>query len=480
MAERALADGHRLLREGDAPGAARKAKRALLAEPGNPRALLLLFEASMASGQLDDARMAGHQLLELEPEDLKSRLTLAQLELAANAADRALDVLADVPSGDRAAAALIACAHEQQNRPHLAGHYRDYALSATHINEESVWGEYFREQCCELLDRLSDNESLRLASLLRDPDESVATEVMGSWVRKHGNSGVGVLVRTDLDLMKGKIPAAIKRLDSFAFEAEWRGAVENRRGDIALLAGDLEAARTAFRKATVLDPSDENAWMDLIRTEMLLGQPNKAIETIEKARSTVTSDEVRDVINGLIEELSNPVANRGGSIVGLAWTETGGALLEIEISIVDDTKELRITGEVDRDMEQSAQVAFQCLKDRWGLFDSSGAHIHFPTWRVRKHGASAGLAIAAALFAAATNKVPSERFGLTGELTLSGNVYPIGGLREKVTAAMLSGISLVVYPLANRPELTSIPASVRRRMRLIPTTDIGDLETLVR
>lgn len=160
-----------------------------------------------------------------------------------------------------------------------------------------------------------------------------------------------------------------------------------------------------------------------------------------------------------------------GVAPGLAWTPTGGEILYIEASLLPGSEELRLTGQLGDVMRESAKAAQTYLwshADLWGFdlsrFQKTGVHVHVPAGAIPKDGPSAGLAMISAL-ASVFSGIPCRMdTAMTGEITLSGLILPVGGIKEKMLAANRAGIRRVILPLANGPDLREIPEEIRNQM----------------
>ncbi|MFN7961288.1 MAG: endopeptidase La [Thermoanaerobaculia bacterium] len=166
-------------------------------------------------------------------------------------------------------------------------------------------------------------------------------------------------------------------------------------------------------------------------------------------------------------------ADRVGIATGLAWTAAGGDLLLIEVAALPGKGELMLTGQLGEVMRESAQAALSCVKSyaaRLGVpasfFAQHDLHIHVPAGSVPKDGPSAGITIATAILSAATSRKVRRQVAMTGEITLRGDVLPIGGVREKLMAAHLAGVAEVVLPRLNAQDLVEVPAEIRENLKL--------------
>jgi ATP-dependent Lon protease len=163
-----------------------------------------------------------------------------------------------------------------------------------------------------------------------------------------------------------------------------------------------------------------------------------------------------------------------GVATGVAWTEAGGDLLPVEVSLMEGKGELTLTGQLGEVMQESAQAALSYMRSRArelgidpGVFEKLDIHIHVPEGAISKDGPSAGVTLATALVSALTERPVRREVAMTGEITLRGRVLPVGGLREKVLAAHRAGITELLLPQRNQKDLEEIPRRVRRELKLV-------------
>ncbi|SVA27867.1 uncharacterized protein METZ01_LOCUS80721, partial [marine metagenome] len=174
-----------------------------------------------------------------------------------------------------------------------------------------------------------------------------------------------------------------------------------------------------------------------------------------------------------------------GVATGLAWTEAGGDVLYVEASLTHKDEKVTITGHIGQVMQESVKAARSCIWteadtlniDRSKIEDS-GVHVHVPAGAVPKDGPSAGITMATALASAYSEKKVRDDIAMTGELTLSGLVLPVGGIREKVLAAHRSGIRHVILPKENESELEKLPEAIRSEMELSLVETLSDVMKL--
>jgi ATP-dependent Lon protease len=176
-----------------------------------------------------------------------------------------------------------------------------------------------------------------------------------------------------------------------------------------------------------------------------------------------------------------------GVATGLAWTETGGDVLYIEGTLLPDGKGLTLTGQLGEVMQESVKAAQSYIWSHAGdfdidpaLFKNSGVHVHVPAGAIPKDGPSAGVTMATALTSLYTKLPARSDVAMTGEITLTGLVLPIGGIKEKVLAARRAGIHTVIMPKANQKDLRDLPDEVRKEMEFIFAKRVEDvLETAI-
>ena len=168
-----------------------------------------------------------------------------------------------------------------------------------------------------------------------------------------------------------------------------------------------------------------------------------------------------------------------GVVNGLAWTEVGGEILEVEVNVVPGTGKLELTGNLGLVMQESAKAALSCLRSRAealgidpNFYQTKDIHVHFPEGAVPKDGPSAGIAITTAMLSALTGRKVRGSVAMTGEVTLRGRVLPIGGLKEKTMAALRNGISTVIIPRENEKDLEEIDQTVRKALHFVPVDTV--------
>ncbi len=192
-------------------------------------------------------------------------------------------------------------------------------------------------------------------------------------------------------------------------------------------------------------------------------------------RVSITDKNLKDFLG--VERYTESVhitKDETGVVNGLAWTEVGGEILEVEVNVMDGSGKLELTGNLGTVMQESAKTALSCLRSRSqtlgierDFYQTKDIHIHFPEGAVPKDGPSAGIAITTAMLSALTGRKVRGDVAMTGEVTLRGRVLPIGGLKEKTMAALRNGVKTVIIPKENEKDLEEIDRTVRSKLQFI-------------
>lgn len=217
--------------------------------------------------------------------------------------------------------------------------------------------------------------------------------------------------------------------------------------------------------------------------------PERVAESFEKKSFTVDIAEVRKYLGkAFFDESQIKTASTPGTAIGLAWTSMGGDTLLLEsIAFKTDKGGLQLTGQMGDVMKESAQIAMnyvkqyvisQGIKDsKW--FEENTIHLHIPEGATPKDGPSAGITMATTFMSLLTNKRIKPNLAMTGELSLTGQVLPIGGLREKTVAAKRNKIKTIIIPKANERDLLDIPEHVKKGLKFISVSNVQEVIKIV-
>jgi ATP-dependent Lon protease len=227
------------------------------------------------------------------------------------------------------------------------------------------------------------------------------------------------------------------------------------------------------------------------------------VRTLEREIAKVARKALRRILEGKAERVEITADNLGefsgvtryrhgmgeeedqiGAVTGLAWTEVGGELLTIEAVTVPGKGHIRTTGKLGDVMQESIQAAFSFVKARspsYGVkpsvFGRKDIHVHLPEGATPKDGPSAGVGMVTAIISTLTGIPVRRDVAMTGEVTLRGRVLPIGGLKEKLLAALRGGITTVLIPAENEKDLAEIPQAIKDGLEIIPVAHVDEVLT---
>jgi ATP-dependent Lon protease len=225
------------------------------------------------------------------------------------------------------------------------------------------------------------------------------------------------------------------------------------------------------------------------------------VRTLERELAKVARKSLRQILEGKAEKVELTLANlpdflgvrkyrfgvgeeedQVGAVTGLAWTEVGGELLTIEAVTVPGKGQIKTTGKLGEVMQESIQAAMSFVKARapaYGvkpsIFARKDIHVHLPEGAVPKDGPSAGIGMVTAMISTLTGIPVRRDVAMTGEVTLRGRVLPIGGLKEKLLAALRGGITTVLIPLENEKDLVDIPATLKAQIEIVPVEHVDEV-----
>ena len=208
----------------------------------------------------------------------------------------------------------------------------------------------------------------------------------------------------------------------------------------------------------------------------------KVVTRRAKKTYKITPKEITKLIGAPSYQFAEVPEKAGpGYVVGLAWTETGGEVLPIEVSLVQGQHKLTMTGKLGEVMQESAQAGLTYIRanaKRYGLdpkvINDTEIHIHIPEGAIPKEGPSAGITMITAMLSALTNTPVSTKIAMTGEISLTGDIIPIGGLNEKLLAAKRLGIHEIIVPFKNAKEISELPKELLKGLKLRRIKKVDD------
>jgi len=250
-----------------------------------------------------------------------------------------------------------------------------------------------------------------------------------------------------------------------------------KKDEISIRDGTIrDIIRYYTREAGVrnLDREIANICRKIVKRILLKPSDKKCIVTSKKLESLLG---VKNYRYGMMEE-----ENRIGQVTGLAWTEVGGELLTIEAAIVDGKGKITRTGKLGEVMQESIEAAMTVVRSRseplgidHEFYKEHDFHIHVPEGATPKDGPSAGVAMCTSLVSALCGIPVRSNVAMTGEITLRGEVLPIGGLKEKLLAALRGGLQTVLIPDENKRELVEIPKNIKQNLDIRPVRWIDEV-----
>ena len=209
----------------------------------------------------------------------------------------------------------------------------------------------------------------------------------------------------------------------------------------------------------------------------------KMVKRKKRSKEKITVEKIRELL-GPARFQAQMIHENGeiGIATGLAWTETGGEILSTETSIMKGKGGLIMTGQLGDVMQESAKAALSYIRSRCkkfkissNFYNNTDIHIHIPEGAIPKDGPSAGVTLATSLLSALSKRPVRQDVAMTGEITLSGKVLKIGGLKEKILAAHRANINTVILPKQNKDEVDELPATVRKEMKFILVNNLDEV-----
>jgi ATP-dependent Lon protease len=250
-----------------------------------------------------------------------------------------------------------------------------------------------------------------------------------------------------------------------------------------------------------LKPHEFSVSDDALRDIMRYYTREAGVRTLERELAKLARKSLRRILEGKETAVAITAANLGdyagvrkfrygvgeeedqiGATTGLAWTEVGGELLTIEAVTVPGKGQVKTTGKLGDVMQESIQAAWSFVRARstqYGIkpsiFEKRDVHVHVPEGATPKDGPSAGIAMVTSIISTLTGVPVRKDVAMTGEVTLRGRALPIGGLKEKLLAALRGGITTVLIPAENEKDLADIPANVKEALTIIPVSHVDEV-----
>lgn len=469
-------------RDGREPDALRTLEDLARRIPDDLAARDELMEMLLAIGRIDDALLHAEEASRLQSTDPKRLVTIADLCCAKRLFDRARAALEhaqrlapDDPAialklkelyldlGDEAASARIAGAKD-----------RSYFVQQT---KNAVKGERLKRT-------LQGAGLAEVQRALEGGDLPGAKRALTAASPEAKAHAAYEFLRGEILLVEGDHAHAEAALQGCIGRASDFGAAWNRLGDLVQSRGKLREAVPYYKKAILFAPEDANAYEDLGDLFATLGEGDQAERMYQQASARDPNGRAADKLRSLREPANAEAAiddqARVGRIGVLGWTPHGGAVSPLEAVAVVGKGELIFSGNVGPTGREAGMVAFSCLKARAkeltidALVGGHDLHLHFTDTEFGKDGPSSGLALVLAGVSAYTQTPLRPRLAATGEITIYGEVKPVGGIHEKVVAAHLAGVRTVLMPRRNLREGRELPETVAARMEIIYVDSVAE------
>ena len=207
------------------------------------------------------------------------------------------------------------------------------------------------------------------------------------------------------------------------------------------------------------------------------------LKNTKQKKITVTKEHIAEYlgVRKYTDKKAETEDARIGSVTGLAWTSMGGDILNIEVTIMKGVNKITLTGKLGDVMKESALAGLSYLKSnskKFGIpenyFKDKEIHIHVPEGAIPKDGPSAGITMTLAMLSAILKKPARADVAMTGEITLRGKILPIGGLNEKMLAALRSGIKTVILPADNKKDLDDVPDEIKKNLNIVLLKNVDE------
>jgi ATP-dependent Lon protease len=503
-----------LFADGDYATAVRQLEKALTLDGGDANARRLLARSYERAGRGPDAQRTLEELARRAPDDVSTREELVELFLQQGRVDDALLHAEEAarldprnPRRHRVAADLYrmkrllpqartALERAQRLVPGDAAIVEE--LRALHLElgdeaaSERVAGArdrgWFLAQAKEALttptlERATGDGALaQAATALRAGDVGATKRALLTASADDKARPAYEFLRGEVLLVEGEAERAEKAFRACVARADDFGLAYNRLGDLLQHRGALREAVGFYELALRHCPDDANAAEDLGDVWSTLGERERAVAMYRAAAERAPTSRAADKLRSL-DDAARAAAEAApaiGKIGVLGWTPSGGAVSPLEAVAVVGHGQLIFSGNVGPTSREAGMVAFSCLKLKardlaiGELLAAYDLHLHFTDTEVGKDGPSSGLALVLAGVSAYQQRPLRARLAATGEITIHGEVKPVGGIHEKIVAAHLAGFRTVLMPRRNLKDARELPSEVASKMELVLVDSVAE------
>jgi ATP-dependent Lon protease len=503
-----------LFADGDFATAAKQLEKAIKIDGADANSRRLLAKTYERAGRGPDALRTLEELAKRTPDDVSTREELLELFLAQGRVDDALVHAEEAarlspldPKRHRTAADLYrmkrllpqartALERAQKLAPEdavIAAELRELYLElGDDAASERVAGvrdrNYFLAQAKAALDtermkRATSDGALKLAAeALRAGDVAAIKRALMTATPADKASAAYEFLRGEVLLVDGDAERAEKSFRAVVEKADDFGLAYNRLGDLLQHRGALREAIGFYELALRHTPDDANAAEDLGDVLATLGERDRALAMYRVAADRDPKSRAADKLRSLDDaaRIAAATAPAIGKIGVLGWTPSGGAVSPLEAVAVIGHGQLIFSGNVGPTSREAGMVAFSCLKFKardlqiGELVASYDLHLHFTDTEIGKDGPSSGLALVLAGISAYQQRPLRAGLAATGEITIHGEVKPVGGIHEKIVAAHLAGFRTVLMPRRNIKEARELPTEVASKMEIVFVDSVAE------
>jgi ATP-dependent Lon protease len=503
-----------LFAEGEFAAAAKQLERAIKLDGADPNAHRLLARSYERAGRAPDALRTLEELAKRAPDDVSTREELYELFLAQGRVDDALVHVEEAarlspldPKRHRTAADLYrmkrllpqartALERAQKLAPEdqaIAAELRELYLElGDDAASERVAGvrdrAYFLAQAKSALATRALGAATKEGALadaaraIAGADTAAAKRALLTASASDKTSAAYEFLRGELFLVDGDADRAEKAFRAVVARADDFGLAYNRLGDLSQHRGALRDAVGFYELALRHAPDDANAAEDLGDVLATLGERERAMAMYRAAADRDPKSRAADKLRSLDDAVRAAADTQPqvGKIGVLGWTPSGGAVSPLEAVAVVGHGQLIFSGNVGPTSREAGMVAFSCLKLKardlqiGELVASYDLHLHFTDTEVGKDGPSSGLALVLAGVSAYQQRPLRAGLAATGEITIHGEVKPVGGIHEKIVAAHLAGFRTVLMPRRNMKDARELPSEVASKMEIVFVDSVAE------
>lgn len=370
---------------------------------------------------------------------------------------------------------------EKKNK--LEGIFTGYAnISSLHKSQQEKERNYYNNQFTEILrifiKKFPEHEKIFKKAIIQVTNDFVkeAQKLIKDYSKTIDDSVLGYFLIAEIAMMEGKYDLAKRRYEKILKTFKDKYIIFNRLGDIELSKNNPDQANIYYKKAIELNPNDLDTTADLIRTHISRKDFHKAKKEYLKACRIFPKEKLK----WLKHEIENVEEEAGKKYVnGLAWFEGGGNVVKIEIDSEDGEGHLMLTGNMGYHLIDALHLSHRVSNKLCERLTKSkkrkDIYVNIPNALVYIDGPSIGLAATIGMLSEIIDKEISEDYAFTGEITLHGNIIPVGGLNWKLTAAYLNNIKTVFIPKQNFRDLRTIPENVKSHIEIKLVSNIQEV-----